>query len=200
MACYAAIWCAIGTCLVTRADPSERAAWWRVLASGGIVLVVTTAVLMYKPVSMQSASRLRGLLLLLLPQALAMALPISVLGAGFLAIRLRSTARGCIRPVLSSPAVAFVCALAVTVWAVPSANQEYRVRAYQILWTPSYLSPRNYEPEKGYPEMTVSELRKARRSLIVWMGSPGWDAERARVSYYLHLKGALPPRRSPLAC
>ena len=168
---YVAIWWAIGACLVARIE-GERAAWWRVLASGGLVLVVTTAILMSGPVSTLSASRLRGLLPLLLPQALAMALPFSVLGAGFLAIRRCTTARGCIRPVLSYTAVAFVCALVVTVWAVPSANQEYRLRAYQILWTPADLSPRNAVPAKGYPEMTVSELREARRRLIVCDGTP----------------------------
>jgi hypothetical protein len=188
---YAAFWLAVGACLLTRSDPAERAIWSRTLAGGTAVFVVLTAALMYGPLTRIGLRTVGSLAVLLLPSAMAVTIPLSVLGAGFVATRLRGGSdrrRPLVRVIAAYGIAATIVSFVVMAWTVPSANQEYRVRAYRAIRSLAGSSSAGVLPTKGYPEMTIGELRAARRDAVLhtrWQ-----DAEHA--SYYLHLKGAIP--------
>jgi hypothetical protein len=202
---YLAFWRALATCVIVRRSSGDGREWARTLIGAASTLVLMTALLMYGP-----ARRVLDVMdpesfMLLLPQALAVSIPCSVLGAGLLR-GARSTSEpgsrtAFVRAVLGYSLVAVAASFVVMVWAVPSCNQAYRQRIYARL---AADAGRPLSPEvliKGYPEMTVSELLEARK--------PRWwrrfddsyyaKAERERARYYLHLKGALPAASLALA-
>jgi hypothetical protein len=194
---YAAFWRALVACLVLRRSGDDGREWARTVVGAMSTLIVVTALLMYGP-----ARRLLDVMepvsfMLLLPQALAVSIPCSVLGAGLLrGARATSepgsrTAMG--RAVLGYSLVAVAASFVVMVWAVPSCNQAYRQRIYVRM---AAKAGRPLSPAmsiKGYPEMTVSELLEARNSSRFDFKNPrSWRVERERAGYYLHLKGAVP--------
>lgn len=190
---YAAFWRAFGLCLASRSDQVHRVVRWQTILGGAAVFAVSTPALTLQPLL-----RVRrdgggwSLALLLLPSAVAVTLPLSALGAGLVATRFRRIAerrRPFVRPVVTYGAVATALSFVVMAWAVPSANQAYRVQAYQAFraWS-GVKAPPSFIPTKGYPEMTMGELRDARRRAVL---QARWEqAEQA--SYYVHLKGAIP--------
>lgn len=86
-----------------------------------------------------------------------------------------------------------VLTFVVVVWAVPSANQEFRQQSYARLQVRSGRVSAVAVVLKGYPEMTISELLDARRQAVLRFDDPHTlRLERERAGYYLHIKGALP--------
>jgi hypothetical protein len=193
--CYLAFWRTFAACLALRTSPNQSRAWGHQAFGGVAVLVVLTAGLVYGPIS-RSGAALGSLALWLVPQALAVSIPSSVLGAGFLGRWSRGRADGdhaaFLRGMVVYSVLATMLSFVVVAWLVPSANYGFRQRAYIVQTRLGPLSAGIHIP-KGYPEMTVGELLEARRKAVLRFDGPyTWRLERERAGYYLHLKGALP--------
>ena len=191
---YLAFWKSFVTCLLTRPSAGVRADIYRLGWSGGFFLCATTALLMYGP-----TRRILGevgvwdgavLVLLLLPAALAVTVPCSVLWVGLVGRRRRSAA-GQLAPTASLARSVFLYAIVaatasfvILVWAVPAANQSFREREWRIIYPRNGMAPPTVN--KGLQEMTYAELGRALAA------SAGTQQQRARLGYYRHLKAAIP--------
>jgi hypothetical protein len=180
---YMAFWRAFAACLAVKG--AARSSAVRPLLLSMATVAVTTGLMLYGPASRDLSAVGPVCLLLLIPQALAVALPCSVLIFGFLGSRKPSHPS---RPVLAYSLVICVATFTTLVWAVPACNQAYRVRAYQAALARGERRdiPRLVEVPKGSAEMTIAELRQRIADI------PDDSASRVRFAYYLHQKFTIP--------
>lgn len=194
--CYLAFWKTFAVCLFTGGSPGSQTQARSLAWNAALFLCITTALLMRMPFSrVQShASGWDGAMLavLLVPQALAMTIPISVLWVGLVGWR-RSDARpsGVVRStagqLLAYSVGAAILSWLVVTWGVPTANQRSRELVQRITYERMGIATASVPPPlMGAPEMTAAELRRG------ISGSATPAATRARYAYYLHLKMALP--------
>jgi hypothetical protein len=195
---YLAFWRVLFLCLVLRGSDGERREWLRTAIAGSATLLAMTAGLIYVPASRIPAELDGSFVWLLMPQALAVSLPCSVLGAAFLAGRRRPgegrVGAASVRPVLAYSLLMALLSLIVTVWVVPAANDAYRQRAYSVLrgrGVQTMMDPRAVP--KGYAEMTIPELLDARGRTRFDPADPdSWRVQWERATYQIQLKAALP--------
>jgi hypothetical protein len=196
--CYLAVWRTFAVCLLFRRGGASAGESARVLLGAGGALVLVTAVFMTGPVSRFAGGWPTELLLLLLPQALAVSIPCSVIGAGLLRRRWAAAGRGgsasFVRATLGYSIVAATVCAAVMGWVLPTANQRFRESVYGIATAHAGGAVAPMLPvTKGYPEMTVSELLEVRRQTVPrFDGSHSWILVRELAGYHIHLKAALP--------
>jgi len=126
---------------------------------------------------------------LLVPQALAMALPMSLLAAIPLAFRRTSPPR---RLVARGLILSALCAAAtglVMIQALPDANQAFRVEVVKR------FDPAAAHVPRGPIEMTLQELRE---QIEVLRLTPGGEVEARRLEYTLQMKLAMSAISLPL--
>lgn len=82
--CHLAFWRTFAVCLAARPGANQGTVWGQMIVGAGAVLVALTAGLLYGPLTRSGATDLGRLAFLLVPQALAVSIPCSVLGAGLL--------------------------------------------------------------------------------------------------------------------
>jgi lipopolysaccharide export LptBFGC system permease protein LptF len=157
-----------------------------------------TALLLYGPISLFLGRMAVWdgtlLALLLLPSALAVTVPCSVLWVGLVGWQRRSAAgqpapaASLARSVFLYAIVAATVSFVILVWAVPAANQSFREREWRIMRERNGIAGRTAPPTltKGLPEMTYAELGRALAA------SAGTQQQRARLGYSRHLKLAIP--------
>jgi lipopolysaccharide export LptBFGC system permease protein LptF len=195
---YCAFWRTFVVCAIRRSPGEPGVRTLRLLVPALAALTVVTALLAAGPLATYGrlwlgrlgAWPLVALLGLLVPQALVVALPVSVLFAGFVAFRrLPSdqvdvpTTASLGRSVVLLATAAAVLGLFVMVWWVPPANQAFREHVYRQATgrQDAVLTGPN-----GPSEMAIRELRQAlSQAGLEPRRRIGWD-------YYLHLKAALP--------
>ena len=188
---YAAVWRTFAVCIVTRSSPSQWSTWRQLLVGAVAVLVVLTAGLLYGPLTRTGLPNLERLAVFLVPQALALSIPCSVLGAGLLgqwSPKQAGNPGAFVRGILAYSIIAAAASLIVMIFVLPAANQEFRQQVQAGIQMKSGRVPSNLVMPKGYPEMTVGELREVRRRATLQARWPIGE----QASYYLHLKGALP--------
>jgi hypothetical protein len=196
--CYLAFWRTFAACLLLRRAEGEAREWRGTFAAAAATLGVATLGLSYTPASTFIGRGSLGLFVLLLPQALAVSLPVSVLGSGLIrrgpVPRARAGRVGFFRSVLAYSIVAAVLSLCLSTWLVPQANHEFRQRVYHTIVVRAPSGPvRELLVPKGYPEMSLSEIKQARDRMRFYFVRPyDWRMEWERATYQIHLKGGLP--------
>jgi lipopolysaccharide export LptBFGC system permease protein LptF len=194
---YWAFWRASAACLLVGGP--GRGPWieWRVVARTAAATTLITAMFTWWPAArvlrdvMDRAGIGTALLLvvLLVPQGLAVAIPQAVLLVGFLgSVRQpdggrRSGRAVFARSLFALSLVAAALSLVVLLWAVPAGNDAFRRLEYRVVsrtGSPSAVV-------KGANEMAMDELAAARLDVIRQT-----RAERARLDYAFHQRFAIP--------
>jgi lipopolysaccharide export LptBFGC system permease protein LptF len=199
----AGFWRTATVCFFVGSGNRRFATGYLALNAAGFLLV-STAALMYGPISRDWRSlRSHGvpdadilaMLAMLVPQALAVTIPLSVLWLGCVGHRRASrhdekpaSLIAFARSILAFSAIASVATWIVLVFLVPEANQAYREQAFTFVSEQAGThSPRIAQPLKGTAEMTIAELLDARRQAVAVDGGAS-RGDSARFSYYLHQK------------
>ena len=159
----------------------------------GVAAAVLTALLAL-PASRFHIGHAPLLLALVVPQALAVGLPLGWLVGTLVALRERPMLRSRVAAARLAVVtlVVCVCTLLTTGWLVPAANQRFRVVVATTLASRDGRPvPVNLAP--GANEMTFAELS---RRIALWAATPEHAAEVNRLRWTITSASRWPPRRS----
>lgn len=175
--------CALSVSITT---DDERRTLRRTLAWSVVLVVAVSVVLMLPPLYGFDQTVLGWYAATtLVPQALALAIPIGVAFGIAFGLRARPTL-SIAKMMLLGAVAASALSFSVLAWAVPVGNQAFREITFRELRTRGYQGP-IAGLQKGYSEMTFSELRRESARFM----SDGEPRRARQLAFSFHLRFAL---------
>jgi hypothetical protein len=136
---------------------ADGGATGRIIGFSGIATIVTVAILVWVPlrrVPLEFAENIGTLIVYLVPQALAVAIPIGLVIGVLCGLRGRVPTLRSKRTIVLLMLAASLAALVLTGWLLPVANQAYRELAFALL----HPDAGGRVPARGMNELTLGEL------------------------------------------
>ena len=180
-----------------RTTDVERRAIVRTWVWSVCIILAMTALLIVPPYynftsGIKGSYPARSLVTTLVPQAVPLAIPIGIAFGLAFGLAVRPTLN-LVKRLLVGAIAASALSLCVLVWAMPAGNQAFREH---VFYNEHRGPPSEVVLEKGYNEMTVSELRRE----IARFTTNGEHGEARLTEFRMHLRIALAGASLALVC